>query len=141
MKRNILNTGLPNNLFDAILVISTIEHAGLSAYGQIVLDEEGDVKAVRELYRILKPKGIITTPFIGSGPFRILPGERIYNWERLMRIFVKGAILLKDEYFYPIKYKRQLIWIKLKREQAIKKAFPRPSIACIFLQKPTCIKK
>jgi len=52
-----------------------VEHVGLGAYGQTILDEDGNIKAVKELWRILKPRGImfITTPFIGSESFRILP--------------------------------------------------------------------
>jgi hypothetical protein len=37
-------------MFDAIFVVSTIEHIGLSAYGQLTLDDEGDVKVMKELY-------------------------------------------------------------------------------------------
>jgi hypothetical protein len=51
VKRNVLNTGLPDEMFDAIFVVSTIEHIGLSAYGQLTLDDEGDVKVMKEFTR------------------------------------------------------------------------------------------
>jgi SAM-dependent methyltransferase len=89
VKRNVLDTKLPNGMFDAILVVSTIEHIGLSAYGQLTLDDKGDVKAIKELYRILRPKGImiLTTPYIGSCPFRVSSFERNYNRQRLQKTF------------------------------------------------------
>jgi SAM-dependent methyltransferase len=50
------------------MVVSTIEHIGLPVYGQVGFDADGDVKAIEELRRTLKPGGylIITTPFAGG---------------------------------------------------------------------------
>jgi 2-polyprenyl-3-methyl-5-hydroxy-6-metoxy-1,4-benzoquinol methylase len=41
VKGNVMDTKLPDEKFDIILV-STIEHIGLSAYGQLTLDNDGD---------------------------------------------------------------------------------------------------
>ncbi|MEM0241400.1 MAG: class I SAM-dependent methyltransferase [Candidatus Nezhaarchaeales archaeon] len=67
VKRNVMDTGLPDNIFDAIVMVSTIEHIGLSVYGQLTLNNEGDIKCMRELHRIMKPGGllILTTPYTG----------------------------------------------------------------------------
>jgi SAM-dependent methyltransferase len=68
IKRNVMDTGLPNGILDAVIAVSTIEHVGLNEYTQSMIDDYGDMKAMKELRRILKPRGImiITTPYIGN---------------------------------------------------------------------------
>jgi len=67
VKRDVRDTGLPSNFFDAVVVVSMMEHIGLPVYGQVGFDADGDVKAIEELRRILKPGDylIITMPFAG----------------------------------------------------------------------------
>ena len=50
--------------FDYILAVSTIEHIGLSAYGEFYLSENGDKMAMEQLHYILKDNGyfLITVP-------------------------------------------------------------------------------
>jgi len=71
-------------------MVSTIEHIGLNVYGQLTLDDEGDIKAMRELHRIMKPGGllIITTPYTGQ-TLRISEFERNYSRQRLIKL-IKG---------------------------------------------------
>lgn len=139
IKRNILSTSLPNNIFDAIILVSTIEHIALEVYTQLLLDDEGDMKAMKELYRILKPGGIImiTTPYIGNEPYRLSKFERNYNQERLKKL-VNDFHVTKEEYFYPkhIKQNERLIWMKIDRERIQKKFFTEAGLACLILQKP-----
>jgi len=136
VKRNVLNTGLPDEVFDAILVVSTIEHIGLSVYGQLTLDDEGDVKAMKELHRILKPKGIIiTTPYIGNNPFRVTLTERHYNSMRLQRL-VEGFKILEESYFYPRRSDKKLSWIKMNRKEIDGQIFIETGLACLVLMKP-----
>jgi len=56
IRRGARSTGFPSNFFDPIVLVSTIEHIGVG------IDEDADLKTVKELKRVLKPKGIITTP-------------------------------------------------------------------------------
>jgi SAM-dependent methyltransferase len=88
LRRNVLDTLLPDNTFDAILVVSTIERIGLEQYGQTVKDAEGDLRAMKELVRILKHEGvlILTTPYIGGEPLRVTSFERIYDRQRLSEL-------------------------------------------------------
>lgn len=139
IKRNILNTDLPNNIFDAIIMVSTIEHVGVPAYGQTILDEEGDMKAMKELYRILKPGGIImiTTPY---DPYSVSKDAgksyvEHYNRERLNKL-VNDFHIIKDEYFYPkhVKHNKRIIWMKIDRQERMDKA----GVVCLILQKPKC---
>jgi len=131
-----MDTGLPDNIFDAIVMVSTIEHIGLSVYGQLTLDDDGDIKCMRELHRIMKPSGllILTTPYTGQ-TLRISKFERNYNRKRLTKL-INGFHILKEEYFYPMNYGRRLIWVKLSRESIDEKAFKNPGLACLVLQKP-----
>jgi len=55
VKRDVRDTGLPSNFFDAVVVVSTIGHIGLPVYGQVGFDVDGDVETIEELRRILKP--------------------------------------------------------------------------------------
>jgi SAM-dependent methyltransferase len=73
VKANVINTELPSEIFDVIILVSTIEHIGLDTYSQDLLKEEGDYLTMQELRRLLKPNGVLvlTTPFEGKGPLRL----------------------------------------------------------------------
>ncbi len=121
---------MPDGMFDAILVVSTIEHIGLSAYGQLTLDDEGDLKAMKELYRILKPRGIIiTTPYIGNCPLRVSSFGRDYNRQRLQKL-VEGFRIVRD-YFLRI-IERKIYWERMSREDN-QKSFVKPGL--VFREK------
>jgi ubiquinone/menaquinone biosynthesis C-methylase UbiE len=56
---------LPENFFDQILCVSTVEHIGIRAYGNLEMSPNGDVEAMFAMKRVLKPRGnmILTVPF------------------------------------------------------------------------------
>lgn len=90
-------------LFDAILSVSTIEHVGLSAYGDPECSE-GDKIAVEKLWRSLRKTGemIITVP---AGKPCVHRGMRIYDEERIRDVFPEVDIL---RFFY--KPDRHQMW-------------------------------
>lgn len=77
--------------FDAVVSVSTIEHVGLSAYGDPV-NADGDKIAAEKLWQALRPGGdmIITVP---AGKPCIQRGMRIYDESRIREVFPKVDIL------------------------------------------------
>ena len=65
-----------------------VEHIGLGRYGDI-LDPEGDIKAMRELSRVVAPKGhlLFAVP-VGPAPPRIcFNAHRISSYEQICSAF------------------------------------------------------
>ena len=98
-----------NDIFDLITAISTIEHVGLGRYGDAI-SPEGDINALREMKRVLKPNGklILTLP---SGIDTIcyskqrIPLHRVYSSHKLNKI-LSGFLILELSYVI----KRNGIW-------------------------------
>ncbi len=138
VKRNITDTRLPNEKFDAIIMVSTIEHVGLSAYGQLEVEDEGDINAMKELNRILSLKGIIilTTPYVGGKTFEIWQNfERLYNKERLSKL-IEDFNILTEEYFYPKRIGKRLVWNQMDHKEIDKQHFfELAGLACLVLKK------
>ena len=85
-KKNFLNYNFKENSFDVVILLSTIEHVGLNVYGNKLVDDEGDVKLMMAVHRVLKPEGIVilTTPY---GYYDVCKTYRVYNEKRLNRLF------------------------------------------------------
>ncbi len=95
---------LPDNEFDAVLSLCTLEHIGLGRYGD-EFDLEADKKAFREMIRVLKPKGhlIFTTSITRAQPSIVFNAHRIYSYE-MIRTFCDNLTCL-EERFYSSKIK------------------------------------
>lgn len=134
VKSNITNTGLPSNSFDAIFLVSTIEHVGLDVYGQTLLDEEIDISGVRELVRVLKPGGrlLLTTPFIGGQETRVYRSERQYGLERLLKL-TAGLLIDSTHYFRLNRTRSRIGWIEARNPTI---PFGDTGVACLSLRKP-----
>lgn len=89
----------PDENFDAVIAVSTIEHIGLGAYGDPV-QEGADSKAIKEIHRVLKPGGrlILTTPYCAE--YRLAPWrggqERYYDETTLQRLLGSFEIIKKE---------------------------------------------
>lgn len=68
--------------FDAIVLLSTIEHIGLSSYAGDTKDDGGDRRALEHCIELLAPGGriVLTTPY---GKPDLTPLERIYGPDEL----------------------------------------------------------
>jgi ubiquinone/menaquinone biosynthesis C-methylase UbiE len=130
MRRDARYTAFPSNFFDAIVLVSTIEHIGVG------IDEDADLKTIKELNRVLKPKGIIiTTPYLTVRSLQVTSSGRIYNRMRLKEL-TKNFQVLKEEYFYHQHVNSRIIWTKIDKKWLDKITSTRPCIACLVLQKP-----
>lgn len=134
VKGNFLNKNtLQKNFFDAVIAVSCIEHFGLGAYRDKPF-KDGDLKAVDEIYRILKKSGIflMTVPFGKKGA---TPRYRVYN-ERSLNHLLKKFKIKKEKYFIGINRKS---WIPAKKEKLLEidsfsKGFVE-GVACILAEK------
>lgn len=94
-------TALPfaSNSVESISCMHTIEHIGLGRYGD-TLDAEGDIKALRELERVVHPGGslLLVTP-VGEKSRVQFNAHRIYQPEWLVAQL--PGMALKEFYFIP----------------------------------------
>jgi O-antigen chain-terminating methyltransferase len=140
---DIRKTSFIDNYFDLVFCISTIEHIGrdnssnpLPYEGEFFEDFEGDFQALKELYRIVKPKGkvIITVPF---GSFFNYGWFVHYDEKRLQNLLKSTdfKVLLEDYYIYKAGWyncnKSELKNILYQDNSAPAAA----GLACILLQK------
>jgi SAM-dependent methyltransferase len=135
LRGDIRQTSFDDGFFDAVVAVSTLEHVGIAGrYDVSVPDEEGDLKAMREIDRILKPGGrvLLTLPY---GVGRSLPLNRLYGPDRVTRL-VSGFQPVESEYFrYAAQYS---LWLSVPEEAARTNnwdAEPWYALACIHLRK------
>lgn len=94
---DITKTHFGDDFFDQITIISTIEHIGLEGYGNKTINQNADLEAMKEIKRILKPKGTLylTTPF----------GKNKTNWFRTytpitLKKLLDGFHVIKKQFFF-----------------------------------------
>lgn len=107
-------TEFEDNTFDCITCISTLEHIGVGGRYGVEDDKEGDLKAMKEMRRILKPGGklLLTVPY---GRSDVLPINRLYNLKKIENL-TKG-FQIKNQIFR--KYNKKYgIWLYVSEEEA-----------------------
>jgi len=90
---NLMALPFNDSSVDSLSCMHTIEHIGLGRYGD-PLDPDGDLKAIKELIRVLAPKGnlLFVTP-IGK-PIVQFNAHRIYSYNQIMDYF--SELTLKE---------------------------------------------
>ncbi len=129
---DICNNAFPDESFDAVTIISTLEHIGLGRYPEST-DGEKDKKAVQEIIRILKLGGkvIIAVPF-GKKTIcshRGMPLHRVYDSSSLQEVLA-GLRIVKLE--YAIRAKGEY-WLAASQEEAENVEQQGREVTCIAL--------
>lgn len=133
---DIRNSDFSDNSLDIVVIVSTLEHVGVSGrYNISTIDDNGDFKATREILRILKPGGILcgTVPF-GIG--KSLPLNRLYNRKSLHRLLTGYDLVDLTYYKY---YENYSLWLEVDDEIAEINNWdkePWYSLACFYTRKP-----
>ena len=124
-------SGYENDYFDFITIISTIEHVGLGYYGDPPFDD-GDIRVMKEMRRLLVPGGkiLLTTPF--SDEFKV-GWQRIYSEESLERL-TRGFSIWREDFFTRIDRKWRMV-DKTTAQVAVGKGFVANAVACLVLKK------
>jgi len=99
VKGDIKHTLFDSDFFDAVTAVSSVEHIGLAGrYGELEM-LDGDLIALKEIYRILKPGGklIMTVP-CGKN-LQVTQNHRIYTTQYLKK-------MLRDFRYYVIDFEQ-----------------------------------
>lgn len=83
----LMHLPFPDNNVESLSCMHVVEHVGLGRYGD-PLDYDGDIKAVRELTRVLAPRGTLLFVVPIGGQARIqFNAHRIYTYEQVLDLF------------------------------------------------------
>jgi len=129
---DIIRTDFPDNFFDAVSAVSTLEHIGLKGrYGISQGDSRGDAKAVKEIRRILRSGGrlLVTLPCQREAGQTAL--NRIYDRDSLAALFTDWEI--KDRVFYTQDIEG--VWVLVAEEEVWEMAGKQEAIVLMELAK------
>ena len=132
IKGDFLKNDFPNEYFDAVIAISTIEHCGIEVYGSNRISD-GDQKVINEIFRIFKKKGrlALTVPFGLKGQNDFC---RVYDIESL-QLLLKGFNIIEEKYFRVVDRK---YWMPDLKENLsnLSSLIYTQAVACIVCEKP-----
>lgn len=99
-KGDLMHLPFENNSVESISCMHTIEHVGLGRYGDPI-DPDGDLKAVKELKRVVKSGGslLIVTP-VGK-PVVEYNAHRVYSPYQIKDMVADNDFVLKEFAFIP----------------------------------------
>lgn len=85
VKGDAMNTNLPDQIADLVICISTLEHIGLGRWGDPLI-VDGDIRAMKEAYRILKIGGLLVLTIPYGYPTVVFNLNRIYDSGRVQML-------------------------------------------------------
>src|SRR3972149_9028309 len=85
-KADILSLPFGDNSVSSLSCMHTIEHIGLGRYGDAI-DPDGDIKAIKELKRVLAPGGNLLFVVPVGKPRVEFNAHRVYSYEQIMEYF------------------------------------------------------
>ena len=100
---------LPDAFFDTIVSLCSLEHFGLGRYGDEI-DFGADIKALKEMVRVLKPGGhlIFTTEMARAPrPIIVFNTHRIYTHDLISKMCGDLGLIMEEERFFSRIYNRQ----------------------------------
>ena len=126
---DLMNLKFSDNIFDAVSCISVIEQIGMGRYND-PLCQEGDIKAMREMLRILKPNGrlIVTTNICSET--QVVNKELWYGQERFYQLLEVGKVLAEEYYYFNGRR-----WICCDKEKVFSVNRPNFSLGMFVLEK------
>lgn len=88
----------PNDSFEAVLTLECLPHIGMGRYGD-EFDLNGDLKAFKEMVRVLKPGGIIifSAAITRGRPSIAWNARRNYSYE-MIKGFCQGLVLAEEKF-------------------------------------------
>ena len=99
-KADLCNLSFSNESIKSLSTMHVVEHIGLGRYGD-KLDYNGDLKAIKELIRVLKIGGHLLFVVPVGKPKIIFNAHRIYSYEQILEYFsdleLKQFSLIPDE--------------------------------------------
>lgn len=86
LKGDLTKIEFPDNRVESLSCMHSVEHVGLGRYGDPI-DYDGDLKAIRELKRVVRPGGslLFVTP-VGKSRIQF-NAHRIYSYDQVMEYF------------------------------------------------------
>lgn len=99
VRGDLLELEWPRNSLDLIVNCSSVEHVGLAGrYGQRQTESDGDLRAMRKFFGLLKPGGMLlmTAPCGQDAIFA--PLHRVYGTGRLPKLI--GSFEVKEEVYW-----------------------------------------
>jgi SAM-dependent methyltransferase len=85
-KADLLKLQFEDNSIFSLSCMHVVEHIGLGRYGD-PLDPEGDLKAIYELYRVIKPGGLLLFVVPVGKPKICFNAHRIYDPQKVLSYF------------------------------------------------------
>lgn len=85
LKADLTNLDFEDNSLPSVSCMHVIEHIGLGRYGEVI-DPEGDLKAIKELKRVIGGDLLFVVPLSGA-PRVIFNAHRIYSYKQIIGYF------------------------------------------------------